>query len=254
MLNPDSYITGSFYLGGKLLTNAPKWGMSLRQAGNMRFRWNETNPVRDAFLKQVAGADHYIVPVELIHSKKVYTVSRQEDTAGCKGDGIITANAELVPVVTAADCMPIFMYDVKTGVFGTLHSGWKGTGIVKEALLQAHKDFGSDVRDFCIVMAPHIHECCYMVDNARADYFKTTFTPSCIRAVQGNVLGSRESSEYALSLADANVHVLKELGIPEDNVYICSECTCCNEKFGSFRREAVSGGGLFTVQAAWIKW
>ncbi|MBR1912032.1 MAG: laccase, partial [Treponema sp.] len=71
MLNPDSYITGSFYLGGKLLTNAPKWGMSLRQAGNMRFRWNETNPVRDAFLKQVAGADHYIVPVELIHSKKV---------------------------------------------------------------------------------------------------------------------------------------------------------------------------------------
>ncbi len=242
MLNPDTFITGKFYCNGVPLDEAPEWGMSVRSAGNMRFRWNETNSVRDAFLKEVAGEEHFIVPVELIHSKKVYTVFSREDTAGCTGDGIITVNRKLIPVVTAADCMPIFIYDANTGVFGALHSGWKGTGIVETAILQAQKDFGSKPSDFCVVMAPHIHECCYMIDESRAEYFKTAFTPSCVK------------KGYFLSLAEANLSVLKKLGIPETNVHICRECTCCNEKFGSFRRESVSGGGQFTVQAAWIKW
>ena len=250
MLAPDTFITGKFYFGGKPLADAPMWGMSIRSAGSMRFRWNETNPVRDAFLQDVAGSDHDIVPVELIHSKIVYTVSHKEDTFGCTGDGIITSNRKLIPVVTAADCMPIFIYDVRTGVFGALHSGWKGTGIVETALRQAQKDFGSNINDFCVVMAPHIHDCCYVIDKDRADYFRENFCFSCVRPVSD----SENSDFYALSLADANLSVLKKLGLPEENVYICSECTCCNEKFGSFRREAVSCGGAFTVQAAWIKW
>lgn len=250
LLPTDTFITGRFYFEGKPLDNAPVWGMSMRSAGSMRFRWNETNPVRDAFLRNVAGSDHDIVPVELIHSKIVYTVFHKEDTLGCTGDGIITANRKLIPVVTAADCMPIFIYDVRTGVFGALHSGWKGTGIVETALLQSKKDFCSNIRDFCVVMAPHIHDCCYVIDKDRANYFKETFTPSCVHPVSD----CENSDFYALSLAEANLSVLKKLGIPEENVYICKDCTCCNEKFGSFRRESVSGGGSFTVQAAWVKW
>ncbi|MCR5762224.1 MAG: polyphenol oxidase family protein [Treponema sp.] len=250
MLKDNSFITGHFYFNGKPISGAPEWGMSLKKAGSMRFRWNEENHVRDAFLCSVAGSEHEIVPVELIHSKIVYTVNKKSDTFKRTGDGIITANKSLIPVVTAADCMPIFIYDIRKGVFGALHSGWKGTGIVEEALLQAHKDFGSDVHDFCIVMAPHIHECCYSVDKDRADYFKSRFSPFCVKPLED----PSRSTKFSLSLAEANLSILKKLGIPEENIYVCNECTCCNEKFGSFRRESSNGSGCFTTQAAWIKW
>lgn len=248
-MRKDSFITGNFYCCGKPLKDAPVWGMSIRSAGSMRFRWNETNPLRDNFLSGLAGDRYDIVPVELIHSKTVYSVSSSKDTFNLKGDGIITVNKRLIPVVTAADCMPIFIFDRKTGVYGALHSGWKGTGIVETAIMQARRDYGSDPADFYVVMAPHIHECCYDVDKNRAEYFIKEFSTDCVTD-KGNGI-------YGLSLANANLAVLKKIGIKEENIYISPDCTCCNEKFGSFRRESVAvSGGLenFTVQAAWIKW
>ena len=246
MTSPFPFMTGQFHHNGVPLKDAPEWGMTLRAAGSMRFRWNEENPVRNTFLTELAGADYEIVPIELAHSKTVYTVSCAADTFRHVGDGIITANRMLIPVVTAADCMPLFIYDRKTKVFGALHSGWRGTGIVEAALRQAKKDFGSNPEDFFVVMAPHIHDCCYAVDRERAGYFDSSFSPDCIKSADGKT--------FFLSLAKANVSILNKLGVPPENVWISGDCTCCNDKFGSFRRESVSGSGGFTVQAAWLKW
>ena len=245
IVTEGSFITGSFYRDGKPLPDSPEWGMSTRMAGNMRFRWNESNPLREEFLTQIAGNGHNIVPVELIHSKNVCVVSKAYDTDLCQADGIITVNSNLVPVVTVADCMPIFIYDCKKGVFGVLHSGWKGTGIVESAIKIAHDKFGSNPQDFCVVMGPHIHKCCYFVDRDRAEYFKKTFTESCVT--------EKDDGTFALSLADANLCILDRLGVQRSNIYISGDCTCCNDRFGSFRREAVKGAGSFTVQAAWVK-
>ena len=33
----------------------PLWGMTMKAAGSMRFRWNETNPNRDRFLSELCG-------------------------------------------------------------------------------------------------------------------------------------------------------------------------------------------------------
>ena len=52
---------------------------------------------------------------------------------------MITKNPSLMPVVTVADCMPLYLYDSVSGVFGVVHSGWKGTGIIGEALNLAKK-------------------------------------------------------------------------------------------------------------------
>lgn len=254
------FESGKFISSDSVLENAPEWGMSLKSAGSMRFRWNEKNPGRDRFLSSVAGTDHEIVCVELIHSKIVYAVSSASETYGLKGDGIITANKKLIPVVTAADCMPVFIYDPVTEVFGALHSGWKGTGIVAEAIKKAGEVYGSRAEDFCVVMAPHIHDCCYLVDKRRADYFAQNFTPECVSACSGT---DGNSTLWRLSLAKANLSVLEKLGVKKQNIFVSSECTCCSEKFGSFRRETSllspdmaqeEKMKLFTVQACWLKW
>lgn len=269
-----TFIGGNFFKNAVEMRQGPKWGMSLKAASSMRFRWNEKNPTREIFLKNIRGSRE-LCQVELIHSHKVMAVDSSRELYGVQADGIITQNKNLFPVVTVADCMPIFIYEEKTGVFGVLHSGWKGTGIVEDALLLAKEKYGSRPKDFSVVMGPHIHECCYNIDEERADYFRKNFSSKCVKVGLKNQINFKNEASalngmdtlksckiedekfsnmaYSLSLAEANLFVLKKLGLSEDNIAISKDCTCCNPIFGSFRRQNASEG-TFTVQAAWVMW
>ncbi len=244
------YCLIPFYKNSSALKNAPRWGMSLKRAGSMRFRWNETNKARDAFLTKIAASKE-IAAVELIHSKKVIDIKAASDTQGVQCDGIITTNKSIIPVVTVADCMPLFLYDSVSGAFGVVHSGWKGTGIVGEAILAAQKNYGARPQDFCVAIGPHIRECCYVVDKERADYFTSNFCPECVAPVC--------EGKFSLSLEKANLSVLTKLGVKEENIVIADNCTSCQDEFGSFRREAAfldipneQKALRFTVQAAFV--
>ena len=281
----DRYVVKPFYADGKpLFTDPFRWGMTLKKAGSMRFRWDETNEARDGLLKEIVSkrsdfqenVRYEIVPLELIHSKTVYAVSSAGDVYGLQGDGILTANALLMPVLTAADCMPIFFYERERGVFGVVHSGWKGTGIVTEAIAVMRETYGADVKYLSVALGPHIRSCCYVVDEERASYFKKNFCDDCVREYEadengyahtesgytgkscGRLLGTEtllqstgKTKRYRLSLEKANLSLLEAAGIRDENIAVCDDCTGCDERFGSFRRE--TGGDVqkpFTVQAA----
>lgn len=279
MNKQNGYFTEHFYNGPLAMDSSPEWGMSLRSAGSMRYRINEINENRNAFLNKIA-AGREIAAVELIHSHIVYAIDSAQEVQGLQGDGIITTNRKIMPVVTVADCMPIYIFEKNKGVFGVLHSGWKGTGIVKDAIEKAEKVYGARREDFFVIMGPHIHGCCYTVDEERAQYFRVNFCAECVTPVEenreiiyaGNVLKGEpvavqkensSSRKYRLSLAKANLFVLREMGVPEDHIVCCRDCTCCNSAFGSFRRETVGlpqnmsleeKQRLFTPQAAFIKY
>lgn len=247
------------------MPDSPVAGMTLLKNGSMRFRWNEENPNRTSFLNELSSPDKTIAAVELIHSHTVYAIDDSDEVKGLQGDGIITLNKKIIPVITAADCMPILIYDPVSKVFGALHSGWKGTGIACDAIMLAQEKYGARVEDFCVIMAPHIHDCCYFIEEDRSSFFAQNFTPDCVSPIrQGENAG-----KYALSMAKANLEALKKIGVPQENIVISSDCTCCkknpdgNYKFGSFRRQTSSlpqslsleeRQKLFTVQAAWVKW
>ena len=217
----------------------PRWGMTLRAAGSMRFRWHEQNPRRDAQLAALCGT-RTPVPLELIHSKTVYDIRAASDTRNKTGDGMITADRALVPVVTVADCMPLFLYDVRTGVFGAFHSGWKGTGIVAEGIALAEARYGVRRDELCVAIGAHIQRCCYVVDEERAEHFVRNFGISCVQALgEYNEKGSRL---YALSLLEANLAVLRKAGIRDGNIVAATDCTCCTRvPFGAGERRALRG-------------
>lgn len=247
------------------------WGMTLCKAGSMRFRWNETNPNRqNIFSKILPDTDHQIVPVQLDHTKIVYDVNSADKTKNQIGDGIITKNPLLIPTITIADCMPIFLYDPVTKVFGIVHSGWKGTGIVQEAIKLAEKNYGSKAENFKVVLGPHIHDCCYIVNKERSDYFAQNFTADCIQPLELDSLSKDENEGkklpsfvwnngngplFRLSLEKANLSVLKNCGVKDENITVCTDCTACTPDgiFGSNRRETASKGkDNFTVMAGFI--
>lgn len=255
-------ITFPFKFNSQELKNAPICGMTLRAAGSMRFRWNEKNQIRDDFL-QLLSKEKTFVPVELIHSHIVYDISDKNDTFLLQGDGIITKNKNLIPTVTVADCMPLFIYNPFSEVFGIVHSGWKGTGIVVDAINLACKNYHSKPEDFCVILGPHIRNCCYLVNEERANFFMKNFSPECVELfIEENQSfvtkklnwNNGNGKIFRLSLEKANLFALKNIGVKSENINIIKECTCCNEKFGSNRRETAFSNkqDAFTVQAAFI--
>lgn len=271
-----------FYNGTPLLGKGhPRWGMTLLAAGSMRFRWNETNEARERVLGTILGSVHEparpenctnsstaengsrtirYAAVELIHSQTVVAAEKAGDTAHVKADGIITKNPLLVPTITVADCVPIFLYDVQTGAFGVLHSGWKGTGIVSNGIAEMRRLYGSRPEHICAAIGPHINSCCYAVDKARADYFRTNFGNECITERTGE-------HSYRLSLTNANLRLMSRCGIRDENSIVADDCTCCAKfasnrpVFGSFRRQAAflpteitpdERSRRMTVQAAFV--
>lgn len=266
------------------------WGMTLLKAGSMRFRWNESNENRQNSLNKilselkkpvcsgncsssegVCDCKLKISPIELIHSKDVYVTKFEGDTKDLRGDGLITKNPLLVPTVTVADCVPIFLYDKKNKAIGAFHSGWKGTGIVKNGVKKLQEEFGSRKEDILAAIGPHIGNCCYFIDSERANYFTQNFGKKCIEKAENPA--SEEEADlikrfpYRLSLTEANLFVLKQAGIKEENIVVAEDCTCCTKFadgkniFGSFRRQAAflppqidadTRSRSMTVQAAFV--
>ncbi len=256
-----AFITLPFYFAGKEIDDAG-WGMTLLSAGSMRFRWNEVNLLRSKMLdtivkelfpyscsgscvgeKKACDCKRTFVPIELIHSKIVYDISDSSDTKNKTGDGMITKNHYLIPVVTVADCMPLFLYDKENGVFGAFHSGWKGTGIIGEGISLACKNYGSRPENICVAIGPHIGECCYKIDEERAEYFTENFGDACVK-MAASPDERNPALKYQLSLTEANLFVLKKSGIPPENIVVSDDCTSCTtfrdnkNVFGSFRRQA----------------
>ena len=276
--NSNLFEFFEFRRGGQVVEGAPVCGLTLKAAGSMRFRWNENNPNRNTVFEKmrwlslrslslVEGSKlpqekRKLVPVQLDHTHIVYDVHNASDTKDKIGDGIITTKRDLVPTVTVADCMPLYLYDPVTGVFGIVHSGWKGTGIIVDAMQLAVRNYGARISDFCVVLGPHIRDCCYIVNKERADWFSQNFTPDCVRPLEPGVEVSWKAGGgplYRLSLEKANLAAIKKAGVPDENIWIHPACTCCTKVhgeniYGSNRRETKENGApeKFTVQAAFI--
>lgn len=262
------YETFPFSKFGSPLSDAPLCAITLKKAGNMRFRWNETNAHRDKILNQIKNewdktSLTQIASVELSHSKTVYKITSKDELDNLQGDGIITNNPKIMPVVTVADCLCIYLYDQKTKAFGVVHSGWKGTGICATAIQMMKTEYASKSEDIFVVIGPHIKNCCYIVDENRASYFRDNFCTDCVSPLESGgkcYCGGRglkidwdngDGPLYRLSLEKANLALLEKEEIPSSNISICQDCTCCNQVFGSNRRET-SESNTFTVQAAFI--
>lgn len=264
----ENYIVFPFVKNGKILDfkdDNAICGLTVRACGSMRFRHNEENPLRKEKLAEISKdfGGKIFVPVELNHTRVVYDVKNQKDAENKIGDGIVTINSNLIPTVTVADCVPIYFFDPNTKIFGIVHSGWKGTGIILDALTLAAKNYGSSSKDFCVTFGPHIRSCCYIVDSERAKYFSDNFGSDCVELLEENAKINWTFKEscagqklFRLSLEKANLAILEKAGVLRENIYIHPDCVCCSKNgfYGSNRRETTQNGRAndFTVQAAFV--
>ncbi|MDR1836925.1 MAG: peptidoglycan editing factor PgeF [Treponema sp.] len=220
-----------FIVDGKPQTGI-SCGISSRFAGDMKNDRRNQNRIR-LFGELGLNSDN-VFGLNQIHSRSVLFVDGKNEPV-LDADGMVTNDRNVTLSVTVADCLPVFLLDTKSGTFGLVHSGWKGTGIAIDAIALMKERFGTKLDDVAAILGPCIDSCCYRVDKERACVFEKEFGKESVRKSSGN---------FYLDLKNANIMLLSNYGV--QNIAVCKDCTFTDDRLGSFRRE----GGLFTHMAA----
>jgi YfiH family protein len=229
--------------------------LSARSAGDMGFLPRpgvsfRPNPRRETFFRSQGIDPERVYSLFQVHSRDVYSIGNPA-SAGAperlspaapaaptapavfarQGDGMVSFCRDVFLALTVADCLPVFLLDTETFFFAALHSGWRGTGIVLQAL-SVMTQAGTKPEAVAAVLGPCIQGCCYKVDEQRAQDFEKEFGGSA--GPLGDVVLRRNDGPY-ISLQAVNARLLAGAGVR--HIAVCENCTYTDERLGSFRRE-----------------
>jgi YfiH family protein len=207
--------------------------ITLRAAGNMML-----DMAYEKFFTELGIADKKIFHCAQTHSRVVEAVTKDSVNFPRKADGLISKGRDGGLFVSVADCLPVFLFDTAGGAFSVLHSGWKGTGIVENALKLMAKTYQTEPENIAAVLGPCIRSCCYNVDGDRAALYEQEFggakEPGAFPL--GPVVRKKEKDgETYIDMQAANAALLVKNGVR--NIAYCTNCTFTDKNLGSFRRE-----------------
>jgi hypothetical protein len=199
---------------------------------------------RRRFLKVLGINCEDLVCVRQIHSAKVICVSARHKEIGSQNrrdilfacDGMITKERGLALAVLSADCLPIFLYDLKNHAGGILHVGWRGTyrNIVQNAIYLMKRRFKTESANLIVGFGPAIRSCCYEVGPRFKKYFKNKLL--------------KKTGRLYLDLITTNKKILISLGVKRRNILDSKICTSCESKdFFSYRKEGDRAGRIMSV-------
>lgn len=181
----------------------------------------------------------------LVHGDRVVAVSGDEPLTpdgihlipDC--DAIITDKPNLALAVTAADCVPVLLYDPVRRAIGAVHAGWRGTvlGIAGKAVQAMVQTYGCNPADILAEVGPSIGPCCYEVDEVVAGPVRAQFGEAA-----GNLLRPEGApGKFRLDLWAANQQDLLRAGVRSAAIH--GTCTSCHvDALFSHRAERGAAG------------
>jgi YfiH family protein len=187
------------------------------------------------------NSNNKLFEAEQIHGNKVSWLGEDGINYVKDVDGLGTEKLGLVLKIRTADCLPIFIFDIKKNLIVAIHAGWKGLylGIINKAI-ELLKEHGGKSKDLIIAIGPHIKKCCYAVPQKRIERFFSKI-PKQINyyiELKGN---------WFLDLESIAIFQLMQEGIKKDSVDILSGCTCCGNQFFSYRRDGKNSGRMSNI-------
>ena len=149
-----------------------------------------------------------------------------------KVDGLVTAEKGIVLSIIAADCVPVYLIDEKTGVIGLLHCGWKSAaGELIHNAIKKMQLAGASLSEILMYIGPHICTGCYEVGQDVYAEYKKAFTENKLDTVF-----SVRCNKLLLNMSEAiKIKAVTE-GISNANIAYTDECTYHNADYYSYRR------------------
>lgn len=184
---------------------------------------------RKDFLNRFSIETKAIAYAELTHSNNIRIIRSKSDIGIIENcDGLITDQKNIFLSVTAADCLPIFLFEPEKEIVGMIHAGWRS--LEKEILANAVgkiKELGGTPDNILIGIGPAICQKHYEVGSEMAEKFANY--PDSIR---------KEDAKIYLDLKKIAKLQLLGLGIKENHIEISPDCTYeLPKKYFSARRD-----------------
>ena len=146
------------------------------------------------------------------HSNKVIFVNKPLQNQ--KVDGFISGNKNIVLSIKVADCIPLFLHDEKTGLFGLIHSGWRGTvGRIVINSINKMIQNGGDTAHIRAVLGPSICKNHFEVKNDVVSQFPSKY-----------VVPKRDES-FIVNLNEMVIDQLISMGIKSTSIHDSGLCT-----------------------------
>lgn len=188
-----------------------------------------------AFFSELGLSENQIAFQKQVHGDQIRIVTEP----GLRGesDAMITNQSNIGLAISTADCTPIFIYDPITKIIAAVHSGWRSTQkrIVEKTLGKLKTEFDCSPADLICYIGPCISQKNYEVSTDFKDYFDSKYLQP-------------ENDKYKLNLKSANYDMLREFGIPANNIEVSELCSFEEDYLHSYRREGkVSGRALGVI-------
>lgn len=221
---------------------------------NTRFTGDDYDTVCENYriLCSTVGIDtKNLVLSHQTHTNNVKVVDRSHCGTGYNKppfsdiDGLITAERGVALVTQYADCTPLLFCDPVKKVCATSHAGWRGTA-AKIGAVTVEKmvsEFCCRREDIIAAIGPAICKDCYEVDTPVYDAFIKNSVP--LRDV---FFPLGDGIHFNLDLKRANLNILLESGIKQENIDVADICTCCNcDTLHSHRATGGKRGNLAAI-------
>ena len=118
--------------------------------------------------REIGFRDGSLCIAEQVHGREVAVIDAPSSQAINGVDGIISNTPGLVVGIYVADCCAVYLADPRTGAFGVVHSGKKGSeqGITAHAIEKMVRHYGTNPADLRVQLSPCIRPPAYEVDFA----------------------------------------------------------------------------------------
>ncbi|MBL8936699.1 MAG: peptidoglycan editing factor PgeF [Archangium sp.] len=182
----------------------------------------------------------------LITARQVHGVTVLEATgqgALADADAVFTATRGLLVGVRTADCLPILVEDPRSGMVAAVHAGWRGViGEIVVRAIERLEQRGAKRSDLHVALGPAIQACCFEVDGDLPARFSAAFGEGVLRPQPGK-------TRVHLDLSWAVARSLERAGVPSSHVDVLPQCTRCDQRFFSHRRDqGITGRQLSLIQ------
>jgi polyphenol oxidase len=148
-----------------------------------------------------------------------------------EADAIWSRTPGVAVGVKTADCVPLLLEDRAGGRVAAVHAGWRGViGRIAEVAVAALLADGARRENLRVAIGPCIQRCCFEVDGDLPDRFATAFGQAVVVPVEGK-------AKVHLDLPLALRRSLEGLGVSPSHIDSRSECTVCDSRFFSHRRD-----------------
>ena len=199
---------------------------------------------REDALQKINASDLHLHTLKQVHGDQIVTVTQHSTMVEKpEADGLISSAPGVLLGIATADCVPVFMVDIKTNVVAALHAGWRGTlqGISVRAIELLCTQWKVEAHNLRIALGPAIGGCCYEVSPEVGETIVKRWR------IRGASAWRPHGNKGFLDLREVNAEQIMESGVPRERIHFTGPCTFCSLDFASYRREGPNAGRQLSV-------